>query len=125
MNIRETLLSCIERDRDALVKFLSDFVAIPSPNPPGDTRQAAGFLHDRLQAEGVPVAYRTAKPEWPNVVGSFGDGSGPHLVLNGHIDVFPAGAAADWSRDPWSGAIADGKVHGRGVVDMKCGTAAS
>lgn len=124
--IRDTLLSFIERDRDALVKFLSDFVAIPSPNPPGDTRQAAAFLHDRLKAEGVPTEYRTTKPDWPNVTGSFGMGAvGQHLVLNGHIDVFPAGAAADWSRDPWSGAVADGKVHGRGVVDMKCGTAAS
>jgi succinyl-diaminopimelate desuccinylase len=74
----------------------------------------------------VPVAYRTAKPEWPNVVGSFSaGGAGPHLVLNGHIDVFPAGPAEAWSRHPWSGAIEDGKVHGRGVVDMKCGTAAS
>jgi succinyl-diaminopimelate desuccinylase len=74
----------------------------------------------------VPVSYRTAKPEWPNVVGTFAaHGPGPHLVLNGHVDVFPPGPTEAWSRDPWSGAIEDGKVHGRGVVDMKCGTAAS
>ena len=126
MSVRETLLSWIERDRDEIVRFLSAFVAVPSPNPPGDTRKAAGYLHDRINALGAPVEYRTAKPEWPNVTGSFRcDGDGPHLVLNGHIDVFPAGPAAEWSRDPWSGAVADGKVHGRGVVDMKCGTAAS
>ena len=122
---RETLLSWIERDREAIVRFLSAFVAVPSANPPGDTRAAAGYLHDQIAAFGAPVAYRTAKPEWPNVTGSFACGGGPHLVLNGHIDVFPAGPAAAWSRDPWSGAVADGKVHGRGVVDMKCGTAAS
>ena len=124
--VRETILGWIEQDQDRLVGFLSDFVHVPSPNPPGDTRAAAAFLHDRLKAEGVPVEYRTAKPEWPNVVGAFtGSGSGPHLVLNGHIDVFPAGPAETWSRDPWSGAVEGGKVHGRGVVDMKCGTAAS
>ena len=50
---------------------------------------------------------------------------GRHLVLNGHIDVFPGRPAETWSRDPWSGAVADGKVHGRGVADMKCGTSAS
>ncbi|MEZ5842749.1 MAG: M20/M25/M40 family metallo-hydrolase [Hyphomicrobiaceae bacterium] len=123
---RETLLSWIERDRDLLVRFLSGFVACPSPNPPGDTKLAAAFLHDAIAAEGAPIGYRTAKPDWPNVVGSFAGGAkGHHLVLNGHIDVFPAGPAGDWSRDPWSGAVADGKVHGRGVVDMKCGTAAS
>lgn len=123
---RETLLNWIERDRELLVKFLSDFVAKPSPNPPGDTKEAAAFLHDSIKAAGAPIEYRTAKPDWPNVVGTFeGARKGSHLVLNGHIDVFPAGPASDWSRDPWSGAIADGKVHGRGVSDMKCGTAAS
>ena len=123
---RQTLLSWIDRDRDVLVKFLSDFVATPSPNPPGDTKLAAAFLHDSVKTHGAPVEYRTAKPDWPNVVGTFdGMAQGQHLVLNGHIDVFPAGPAADWSRDPWSGAVTDGKVHGRGVVDMKCGTAAS
>ena len=123
---RPTLLSWIDRDRDLLVKFLSDFVARPSPNPPGDTKVAAAFLRDSIEALGAPIGYRTAKPDWPNVVGSFDCAAmGKHLVLNGHIDVFPAGPVDAWSRDPWSGAIADGKVHGRGVVDMKCGTAAS
>ena len=125
-SLRESILGWIDQDRDKLVAFLSDFVRVPSPNPPGDTRAAAAFLHDNLSAHGVPVEYRTAKPEWPNVVGTFaGAAAGEHLVLNGHIDVFPAGPAEAWSRDPWSGAVADGKVHGRGVVDMKCGTAAS
>lgn len=125
-SVRETILGWIEQDRDALVGFLSQFVRVPSPNPPGDTRAGAAFLHDQLKAHGVPASYRTAKPEMPNVVGTFsGRGPGQHLVLNGHIDVFPAGPAEGWSRDPWSGAVEDGKVHGRGVVDMKCGTAAS
>ena len=123
---RETILRWIDEEREELIGFLSRFVRVPSPNPPGDTRAAAAFLHDALAAQGVPVSYRTAKPEWPNVVGTFSTrGPGPHLVLNGHIDVFPAGPAEAWSREPWSGAIDEGKVHGRGVVDMKCGTAAS
>src|SRR5882724_11175137 len=89
---RETILGWIEQDREKLVGFLSEFVRVPSPNPPGDTRAAAAFLHEQLRTHGVPVEYRTAKPEWPNVVGTFaGHGAGPHLVLNGHIDVFPAG----------------------------------
>ena len=50
---------------------------------------------------------------------------GRHLVLNGHIDVFPAGDAGRWKHDPWSGAIEDGRLYGRGVADMKCGTTSS
>lgn len=124
--VRDTLLEWIDRDRDHLVRFLSKFVAVPSPNPPGDTRQAAAFIHAAIESSGAPVATRTAKPDWPNVTGAFACSKpGRHLVLNGHIDVFPAGPAQAWSRDPWSGAVADGRVHGRGVTDMKCGTAAS
>jgi succinyl-diaminopimelate desuccinylase len=125
-HVRETILRWIEEDRNKLIGFLSQFVQIASPNPPGDTRQAAVFLHDTLKAHGVPVEYRSARAELPNVVGTFaGARRGPHLVLNGHIDVFPAGPPETWSRDPWSGAIDAGKVHGRGSGDMKCGTAAS
>lgn len=125
-SLQQRVLDWIEADREQLVRFLADFVAVPTPNPDGDTRAGADFIVKHLEAAGVPCEIRTGKEPMPNVVGSFGNGApGRHLVLNGHIDVFPAGDPAQWSRDPWSGAIADGKVHGRGVVDMKCGTAAS
>ena len=44
------------------------------------------------------------------------------LLIHGHLDVVPA-EAADWSVHPFSGAISDGYVWGRGAVDMKdmCG----
>ena len=44
------------------------------------------------------------------------------LLLHGHLDVVPA-EASDWSVHPFSGAIEDGYVWGRGAVDMKdmCG----
>jgi succinyl-diaminopimelate desuccinylase len=123
-SVRDQILAWIERDRDELVQFLSRFVAIPSPNPPGDTTAAASFLLAHLHANGFPAENRAAKPHLPNIVGGFGAAT-PHLVLNGHIDVFPSGPPASWSRDPWSGAVDGNRVHGRGVADMKCGTAAS
>jgi acetylornithine deacetylase/succinyl-diaminopimelate desuccinylase-like protein len=44
------------------------------------------------------------------------------LLLHGHLDVVPA-EASDWSVHPFSGAVEDGYVWGRGAVDMKdmCG----
>jgi succinyl-diaminopimelate desuccinylase len=49
----------------------------------------------------------------------------PHIVFAGHTDVVPAGDAAKWRFDPFSGEIADGMIWGRGACDMKGGVAAA
>ncbi len=49
---------------------------------------------------------------------------GPHLCYAGHTDVVPPGDPALWSGDPFSGAVKDGFLHGRGACDMKGGLAA-
>jgi len=123
---RNALTAAIDDEADALVAFLSRFVATPSPNPPGDTRAAAAILSNALKAAGLDHEVVSPHPEMPNIVASFegGAGAGPHLVFNGHIDVFPVEEPSVWSRDPWSGEVADGRIWGRGVIDMKCGTAA-
>jgi acetylornithine deacetylase len=60
----------------------------------------------------------------PNAVGILrGTGGGKSMILNGHIDVVPAGNYHDWDRDPFSGHIECGKLYGRGSTDMKGGTA--
>jgi acetylornithine deacetylase len=52
------------------------------------------------------------------------DPQAPRLALNGHLDVVAPGTET-WQRDPYSGAIEDGVVHGRGSVDMKGGVVAA
>ena len=124
--INQKLLGWIEEDREILVDFLSRFVRIPSPNPPGDTRDVATWLVNYLKERDLSVEVLHGQEHLPNLVASFdGAAPGPHLVLNGHIDVFPSGPAEQWSRDPWSGVVENGRLYGRGVADMKCGTAAS
>ena len=123
---RNQLLEWIEADRDTLIEFFSGFVQAKSPNPPGDTRAAAAHITSFLEAEGAPYRIIAPHAEMPNVVGTFeGAEAGKHLVLNGHIDCFPVNEDEPWTHGPWSGAIADGKVWGRGSADMKCGTSAS
>lgn len=124
---RQQLIDWIEQDREALVTFLRDFVRQKSPNPPGDTRSTARFVTGHLDRHGAPYRIISPHPEMPNIVGSFEAGTpGRHLVLNGHIDVFPvADDGLGWSKDPWGGELIDGKIYGRGVADMKCGTTAS
>ncbi|MEZ4729583.1 MAG: ArgE/DapE family deacylase [Caldilineaceae bacterium] len=47
------------------------------------------------------------------------------LLLNGHVDVVSPGDERLWSAPPWSGAILDGKLYGRGSCDMKAGLTAA
>ena len=123
---RRALLSRMEADRGRLIGFLQDLTRIDTCNPPGDTRAGAAFVCRFLEAAGLPYRRIAPREEMPNLVAStrFAE-PGRHLVLNGHIDVFPTGDRAHWSRPPLSGDIDGGRVHGRGTVDMKCGTTAS
>ena len=122
----ETLLGWIEGDRDRLVGFLQDFTRIDTCNPPGDTRRGADLLAGVLDGAGLPFRTVAPHPDKPNLVASVaGPAPGRHLVLNGHLDVFPIGDRTRWTRDPLGGELDGGRVWGRGTVDMKAGTTAS
>lgn len=125
--LKAELLGWIERDRDEILTFLADFIRVPTPNPPGDTVAATDFVAGFLDRQGLPYRLVSPQPSMPNLVATVEGEAGPgrHLVLNGHLDVFPVGAGLGWTRDPWGGEIADGRVWGRGACDMKGGTTAS
>ena len=136
---KEMLVRRVDEDREEIIDFLSrfiqaeeiitflcQFVQIKSPNPPGDTTLAAEYVGKFLDQKGLPYQIIAPQKEMPNIVGSFECGvPGRHLVLNGHIDVFPVGDVSKWTHDPWGGKIVDGRIYGRGVADMKAGTTAS
>ena len=123
---KDELLSAIDADQDELIAFLRRLVRAPSPNPPGDTCAAADVVVSFLSAEGIDSERVAPQAEMPNIVADLsGSAIGRRLILNGHLDVFPVGEAVGWDRDPWSGDLDDGRVHGRGTCDMKAGTAAS
>ena len=76
-----------------------------------EIREAVDFLCKFLTNRGIDYKIVAPQATMPNIVASFtGASAGRHLVLNGHIDVFPAGDGAGWKRDPWSGEVADGVV---------------
>ena len=51
-------------------------------------------------------------------------GGPARLCLNGHVDVVGPGTAA-WRAGPWAGALENGRLSGRGAVDMKCAVVAA
>lgn len=124
--MRSRLEARLERDADAILELVQKMVQIPSENPPGDTTELTSFLTDYMEERGLDYSIVAPQQHLPNIVSSFEAGNpGKHLVLNGHLDIFPAGDTSQWSDDPFSGAVRDGKLFGRGVIDMKAGTAAS
>ena len=120
------LLERIESDSEVLLDFFRRFIRCPSPNPPGDTREAAGHIRQLLMRHGVDCRVIAPNEIMPNIVATFDAAKpGRHLALNGHIDVFPVGDGEGWTRDPWGAELVDGRIWGRGACDMKCGTTAS
>ncbi len=51
--------------------------------------------------------------------------AGRSLILNGHVDVVPAGPEELWSSPPYAPEIRGGRMYGRGAGDMKSGLAAA
>lgn len=124
---RQSILDWLEAERDAIMGLLQDLLRARTPNPPGNTLEAAKIVRAFLEAQGLNYRVIDPHPEMPNIVASFEGGlRGRHLVLNGHMDVFPVSEDLHgWTRDPWGAEIADGRIYGRGACDMKPGTTAS
>jgi acetylornithine deacetylase/succinyl-diaminopimelate desuccinylase-like protein len=110
-----------------VVQFTSELIRIDTSNPgpghqgPGE-RAAAEYVATKLDEVGITSEVYESAPRRTTIVAHWEpegcDRSLPPLLLHGHTDVVPA-VAADWAVDPFSGAVRDGYVWGRGAVDMK------
>jgi succinyl-diaminopimelate desuccinylase len=131
MPSKEDLSRLIDAEQESHLLFLQHLIQTPSPNPSADTNAALNVVRDFLKRGGVQPGIISPKPDAPNLVSLLHPKEDPRslgarsLVFNGHIDQFPVNDSEQWHRDPYSGAIEDGYIHGRGGVDMKAGTAAS
>jgi acetylornithine deacetylase/succinyl-diaminopimelate desuccinylase family protein len=108
-------------DQDETLELLRELIRIPSENPPGHELEKARYLQEFFARNGLEAKLEEVEPGRPNVIAEFGAGSGPLLVLCGHIDTVPAGEG--WTFDPFGAEIADGRVYGRGACDMLAGVA--
>ena len=80
---------------------------------------ALGFVAERMDSG--PDAFRVANL-WARRPGATPDA--PVLVFAGHTDVVPTGPLERWSEPPFVPTHRDGKLYGRGAVDMKSSIAA-
>lgn len=113
-------------DRDRLVRTLADLVRIPSVNPTfsdGSTNEAAIAEHvaELLAAIGMDVERVEPEPGRRSIVATLrGSGGGRSLILYAHLDTVGPGDMAQ----PFEPRVEDGRMYGRGTLDMKCGLAA-
>jgi len=103
----------------AAVELLRSLVRAPSPS--GRERPAVEAFAAGMCDLGFD---RVAIDEAGNAVGTIARGDGPRLVFNGHLDTVPTGDPAAWPVDPLAGELVDGRIWGRGSVDMKGALAA-
>ena len=103
---------------------LAALIRCPSVTP------AEGGALSSLEAMLKPLGFAIERPVFkedgtPDVENLYArrSGNGPHLMFAGHTDVVPVGDEAAWTHPPFSAAIANGEMYGRGAVDMKGGIA--
>lgn len=117
----------IERREGDYLDLCSRLIQIPSDNPPGTTTDIARFIASFLQDKSVTTTIHEPKKGNPNIVAALSGRQaegGRSLILNGHLDTFPAGDPSLWRAGPYSGEIKNGQIFGRGAADMKGGVAA-
>jgi putative selenium metabolism hydrolase len=103
----------LEYEREHIVSFLSDILAIPSPS-----RQERKAI-ERIQKEMKKVGFDDVQIDrMGNIVGSIGKGS-TVLLYDSHIDTVGVGDPDEWVTEPYAPVVKDGIIYGRGASDNK------
>ena len=141
-DLKTRLCDAVDQEFDRQIAFLSALTAHPSTR--GNEQSAQGFMADELAARGyeidrwqIDIDEIQHLPGFSPVLGPYEDAvnvvgihrpksqQGRSLILNGHIDVVPAGPLDMWDSPPFEPRVADGWLYGRGGGDMKAGLAAN
>jgi len=104
------------------VELTAALIRCPSVTP--DAAGALDVVAGVLEPAGF-ACHRIDRNGTPNLFARWGaEGAAPVFGFNGHVDVVPPGDPAQWTHDPFGADRADGRLWGRGAVDMKSGVAA-
>ncbi len=91
--------------------------------PSGQEEGIALVVSDKLRAMGCAVTLAAKRAGRPNVIGVLaGDGGGPSLILNDHLDTYPAGDPAAWTMtdgQPYRPTRHDDRLYARGTSDTR------
>ena len=106
---------------DMMVDWMQGYLRIDTTNPPGNEMRAAQFFKRILDQEGIEnqvFEYQPGRADlWARVPHTTATAKRPIVLLN-HMDVVTSDPS-HWKVLPFSGAILDGSMYGRGAQDMK------
>ncbi len=104
--------------QDELVQLAQSLIKIPShKDVPNREKEAADFIFQYCKDQGIEAEKIPVEGERSNVLAFLkGDGTGKTLMLNGHLDTVPP---YNMTIDPFGAELKDGRIWGRGAVDMK------
>ena len=141
-DMQTRLFDAVDAAFDKQIDFLAKLTSHPSLR--GQEQSAQDFMAAELSARGyeldrwqIDVADIQHLPGFSPVLEPYEDAvnvvgthrsktrKGRSLILNGHIDVVPAGPLDMWDSPPFEPRIADGWLYGRGGGDMKAGLASN
>ncbi len=91
--------------------------------PSGREEVIALTVAGKLQAMGLEVELKAKQPGRPNVIATWaGRGDGPSLIVNDHLDTYPAGDPAAWTAtggNPYNPTLGNGRLYARGTSDTR------
>lgn len=126
MKIAERISKEANKNKNEIIQLAQKLIRVPSFS--GDTQglsRIAAIISEEMKKMGFSVELIEAEKGLTNVIGTFrGSAGAACLLFNGHTDVVPAQSGGDWSVDPFSAEIKEGRIYGRGACDMKGGLAA-
>ena len=106
----------IQDNRENIIQFLRDIVAIPSMD--GQLKEVG----ERIQAEMRNLGFDEVRfDKMGNTIGRIGDGP-KVIVFDSHIDTVGVGDPSEWEWDPFVGKVEDGILYARGACDEKGST---
>lgn len=120
MDLKDKICHEIDLNFSSRIESLvSQLVEIESHSQKeGCEQEISQFIYQECKTLGCTVEVREVATGRPNVIASIGEGTEkPVLMLNGHMDTVPAPV---WKKGkPYKLLIENGRLYGRGAVDMK------
>ncbi len=123
----QAIYDWIDANADECVKDLQTFVQQPSISAQNiGLRECATLIRDMMRKDGLPADFHELEQGPPVVFGHLqAEKPAKTILCYAHYDVQPPEPIDAWSHGgPWSGAIVDGVLYGRGATDNKSGVLA-